>query len=342
MRSRTERRLAGVGFSLALCTALILALGLPPEVGIAVASEGAQRSSGASVLRERDGSGASPREYWTPRRLALARPLRVPVLDDENARPSATPSGTWGTAGGLPPQAGRGLPVTPPVGRVDSAQVADQTFYPQRANGKLFFVQGRSRYSCSASVVPSRTHSVILTAGHCVYSLYTGWSKKIFFIPAYRGRARPYGTWGWRAEIVPRAWYRSENPNYDYAAISLRSNARGKVGNVVGELGLRWNAARSQHYRAIGYPSNFGGGDFMWQCLSSLYGQDGGRFGGPPSLGISCDMSFGASGGSWQIEQSDGWYVASVTSHSLRGQPNVLYGPYLTPKINPMLAKLQR
>jgi V8-like Glu-specific endopeptidase len=266
-------------------------------------------------------------EYWTPRRMAAARPLPAPAPPRERSGRAA------GHGGGPRPGAPGFLPPSPPRAgagaRRNSGEVRGQRRFPQRANGKLFFTRGRRRYACSAVVVQSRSDAVVLTAGHCVH--YRGrWSRRVLFVPAYRRGARPFGLFRGAAAAVPRPWL-AHNPNYDYGAIKLRRGSRGsRVGEVTGEIGVSWNYPRDQRYRIVGYPVNYGGGERMWGCSSRFRRRDGRRFGGPASLGVGCRMRKGASGGGWTYERSpgNGPYVASVTSHYYPRDPGLLFGPY--------------
>jgi V8-like Glu-specific endopeptidase len=292
-------------------------------------------------------SAAKVRGYWTPKRMAEAKPMPVPsTASPPGVGPPARAAPDAGRPGSIapaPPTGPDALTRVPTTKRVDSGLVADQRSWPQSTNGKLFFVQGRYRYECSASVPPSQSHSVILTAGHCVYGP-GGWSRKITFVPAYDRGARPFGTWSWRYEAVPRQWWRIGNWNYDYAAIKLKANSRGRVGSVVGEQGIAWNYPRRQDYRIIGYPHNISRGRQMWSCQSSFRRVDGKRLSGPPATGVDCNLGAGASGGGWSFYDTpgDGPYLGSVTSHSLRGVQGILFGPYFTANVNRLIGRVNR
>ena len=299
-----------------------------------VSFQGAEDAVAKPALEREGESAAEVRAYWTPERLKTARPVRpAGGQATEPVAPTPLPSAV-GSPGLRAPQPGAGQRSAAPLplGRRPLGQVSNQTAFPQRANGKLFFVRGGNRYSCSASVVASRSDDVILTAGHCVYLWPEGWSKKLIFIPAYRHNHRPFGTWQWRSETIPRPWA-LRNTNYDYAAIELRPSRRGSVGEVVGELGLAWNYARQQRYRALGYPFNFFRGERMWQCVSGATGTDGSRLPGPPSTAIRCGMREGSSGGAWLIARKGNPHVASVTSHYYRDERSRIYGPYFDRKV---------
>jgi hypothetical protein len=237
------------------------------------------------------------RQYWTPERMAAARPLPVPAVPPSTGGPASGPDRRAGRPGLLLPSPPRGRQAVSP--RLGSGEIRAQRRFPQRTNGKLFFTQGRQRYTCSGVVVQSSSDAVILTAGHCVF--WRGrWSRRVLFVPAYRRGARPFGTFRGTAEAVPRAWWIGRDLNYDYGAIMLRRGSRGRrIGEATGELGVSWNYPREQLYRVTGYPSNLGNGERMWGCESRLRRRDGRRFPGPASNGVACPMRHGSSGGGW-------------------------------------------
>ena len=77
--------------------------------------------------------------------------------------------------------------------RADLYGKKNNTLYPYRAAGKLFFKIGSSTYICSASLIK---RGIVVTAAHCVANygqsqFYSGWQ----FVPAYRNGTAPYGTW---------------------------------------------------------------------------------------------------------------------------------------------------
>jgi hypothetical protein len=227
--------------------------------------------------------------------------------------------------------------------RLGSGEIRAQRRFPQRTNGKLFFTQGRQRYTCSGVVVQSSSDAVILTAGHCVF--WRGrWSRRVLFVPAYRRGARPFGTFRGTAEAVPRAWWIGRDLNYDYGAIKLRRGSRGRrIGEATGELGVSWNYPREQLYRVTGYPSNLGNGERMWGCESRLRRRDGRRFPGPASNGVACPMRHGSSGGGWTYLRGPGDpYVASVTSHFYRRRPGLLFGPYFDRRLPELIRYVDR
>jgi hypothetical protein len=165
---------------------------------------------------------------------------------------------------------------------------------------------------------------VVWTAGHCVNdgpgAFHTNWT----FVPAYRDGTRPLGTWPARALLTTDAWRTSGALGHDLgAAVVSTSAGTALTDRVGGGRAIAFNAARDQSYTSFGYPvgSPFTGGR-LWTCSSPLVGSDTSV--SPTTMAIGCDMTSGASGGSWVA----GGSVMSVNSYGYAGEPDVMYGPY--------------
>jgi hypothetical protein len=334
---------------LTLRTALAACLGL-----LLIAPTGALAGGTAAHRLPAGSAGHGARAYWTAKRIRSASPrpaVRRATAAPSAASPLAAPvgdaaAGTVDLTRTRPPRRTLAHPVGPgddPPYQSGEVPLAAQTTYPTSTNGLLLGkFDGIGSYSCSASVVSSSSHNVILTAGHCVYDEKAGFAKKIAFVPAYHDGSRPFGTWIGRRETVARGWVRG-NFNYDYAAIRLRSPA-GTLGDAVGEKGLAWNQPRNQSFQAIGYPYNRGETELMWNCVAPFAGVDPyDRSSGKPDSGIGCDMGEGASGGGWTIrDDEDVPYVNSVTSFGYSRIDDVLFGPYLTRKVLKVVNRANR
>lgn len=124
------------------------------------------------------------------------------------------------------------------------------------AVGVLFSLgSGMRTHQCTASVVRSPHHNVILTAAHC------GTGTHQAFVPMYDrhrdGRHQPYGVWavahGWRSV---RYSYYGTGSNLDVAFLRVRPDARGR--NVQDRTGgNRLTRTRGYVHRVtvIGYPA---------------------------------------------------------------------------------------
>jgi len=308
---------------------------------LASADDGvAQRSFSAKASK-------AATKFWTPARMRVASPLALPQQagsPDYSAprpKPRALPqSSRLDLSNTLAPSAPRGggkvqIGDRPPF-QSGEVPLGQQTTYPTSTNGRMFGkLPGIGLYSCSGTVVSSKSQSVVLTAGHCVFDQGAGFAKRVIFVPAYHDRDRPFGTWSAQRLVATKGWQRVTNYNYDYAALALRKSGGKTVGSVVGEQGVAFDQARQQTFQAIGYPFNFSKAELMWNCVADFAGVDPrDRFAGKPDNGIGCDMSSGASGGGWFIrDTAGGQYINSVTSFGYRAIKKVLFGPYFDRKV---------
>ena len=298
--------------------------------------------------------GHGAKAYWTAKRMRATEPLPIPLRDDlpggDTATPLSVPAAGPNAASPARVDLSRTIAGSPPKGsRIGDdppylsgeVPLESQTTYPTSTNGRVFGkFRGLGQYSCSATVVASKSDSVILTAGHCVFDGDAGFASKIVFVPAYHRGDRPFGVWQGTREVINKGYFKLLNPNDDYAAIKLKS-ASGKLGQVVGEEGLAYSQPRNQGFQVIGYPFNLGRTELMWNCLTNFAGVDNlDRFPGKPDSGVGCDMTEGASGGGWTIRDPAGTpFLNSVTSYGYPKLKNVIFGPYLTKKAMKLIGK---
>jgi len=238
---------------------------LAAAISLALSAGGAWAQSAALTTSTAGPSAAAVRSFWTPARLARAKPIEKRAAVTLGAAPSlaGAPSGPQISGDGAPPTA-RGEPANEFLYKVtkeeeendsggvapfatsstgaffttsrvfpDSATVA----YPYRATGKLFFHDPRTNedFICSASVLRPR---VIVTAGHCVFHPAPGSANDYFysnwlFVPAFRqfppaDFIAPYCSWTTNFRIVAGAWSNSNGnvPNaQDVALIQANDKA---------------------------------------------------------------------------------------------------------------------
>ncbi|SDP19504.1 V8-like Glu-specific endopeptidase [Nakamurella panacisegetis] len=80
------------------------------------------------------------------------------------------------------------------------------------------FADGLSNpHSCSASVVHSPRHNLVLTAAHCI----SGTGRGLQFAPGYDNGSTPYGVWTVQKAWVAPAWIASQDPHADYAFLQV-------------------------------------------------------------------------------------------------------------------------
>ena len=343
---------------------MVLAIVVAAAIGSPAASAAALRLDRLGPVVgsvERPAARSHALAYWTKARIRAARPLEEIVVDrpgQEAARPVASvvpdrgPSFSVSGAApglGIPGQLrirGRG-PARP--GAVSPDRTAarrastfirypleapdhDPEAYPNTAHGKVFSHfpgNGGEDYVCSATVVPSNTMSVAMTAGHCLYQRDKGgFARNVVFVPAYHsgdaGGIAPLGHFAARKLWIPRGWQAHQYVSLDVAAISLAANeSGGLVEDVAGSRGIRFNRKRSTALDAYGYPTEppFDG-ITPWVCDAHTTGSDDGaaNLPGPTPLQIACDLTGGASGGGWIVNQGPDprlapGFLFSVTSY---------------------------
>jgi hypothetical protein len=226
-----------------------------------------------------------------------------------------------------------------PAAQTSSLRVVDAASVEHRTNGKIFAVDPvRGPYSCSGTALSTPSRSIVLTAGHCV--LEGGlWGRDIRFVPAYDHRARPFGVFRASRVYTMAPWRNGENPDFDVAAVMVKPNALGTLGDVVG--GREWTTGRSRFssFEIFGYPAGALRGESLRACDTSGLGSDEltNPFGGPPTIPGKCDMAGGASGGGWIV---DGRYVDGVTSYGYTRVHTRLYSPYFGAAVGKFLAGL--
>ncbi|MFI9722387.1 trypsin-like serine peptidase [Streptomyces sp. NPDC052396] len=210
--------------------------------------------------------------FWTPERMASAT--------DPSGR-VARPKG-W-TASHKTPSAAAGI--------------TGEHFGGIKSVGVLFHTdKGMKAHYCSASVVRSAGHNLILTAGHCV-------GDNAVFVPQYnknRGADnQPYGVW------PVKEWFRdheyasdkSANSDLDFAFASVKDNGGRSVEDVVGANTLARTPGFNNKLTVIGYPMDkYDPADVAFRCpdaqTTALPGYN--------QMQIDCaGMWGGVSGGPW-------------------------------------------
>jgi hypothetical protein len=223
--------------------------------------------------------------YWTPQRLAQAKPMPapqgVPGATRDQVGPPTFVHATAPTSSGpqrLQPMSS----VWTTIGRL------------------VFSVPGKGDYLCSANVVTSNNRDVIATARHCVMDIGTGQTYSNFrFAPSYDRGSAPQGWWNWRS----MGWRIDDtSPGGDNAFIVLATGGNGNrhVQDAVGSSGIGFNQPSNSYAHGLGIPADK---DYAVWCEGQPY--DG------PQGGVqipNCNgLSGGASGGAFIVNyQGDG------------------------------------
>jgi trypsin len=226
-----------------------------------------------------------------------------------------------------------------PMAGASSLRVAEASSAETRTNGKIFAVDPvDGPYTCSGTALTTPSRSIVLTAGHCV--LEGGrWGKDIVFVPAYDHGARPFGTFTASAVYTMPQWREGENPDYDVAAIKVKPDPLGRLGDVVGSRGWTTDRSRYTGFQIFGYPAGALEGESLRSCDTRGLGSDvfTNVFGGPPTVPGRCDMAGGSSGGAWLVA---GGLVDGVTSYGYTHHLGRLYSPYFGDEVGSFLASL--
>lgn len=313
MRSLPARARRGTAAPFAALLALLLALALP-----ALASAGyrthAPAGASASASQERAQAERVLR-YWTPERMAGARPLDLAVGG----------SGETELLVGAPELAGAAA---------SFIRVATPEVPPYSVNGRIFIRRGNLQGYCSGTAINTPTRALVLTAGHCVNSGPENghraiWASFLEFVPAYSGGVAPFGAFVARGSKIfaPKQWTKQGNPDFDLGAFLVRPNAEGVnlADAVGGGATIVTGLPRAQQFTTFGYP---GQTKSMQSCQSPYLGDDALSypFPGPPTMAIRCHWAPGASGGGWLI--AGGTQINGVNSYLHLENKSRTYGPY--------------
>ena len=201
--------------------------------------------------------------------------------------------------------------------------------YPLSTVGKLFFTTAAGQdHVCSGTAVESLNHSVVDTAGHCLY-LYGAWVQNVIFCPLYDNGRTPYGCWAARDLEVPSDWISARPTDYhhDFGMAIVAPNSQGALTDQVGGAGWAFNQPVNQPFYAYGYPAGY---PFDGQTRQSCEGSVGTTWqhGGGMVVSIPCDMTGGSSGGPWFIQIGSNLYLNGHNDFISSLQPRHLFSPY--------------
>jgi len=317
---------------------------------------------------------AQVQAYWTPQRMAAARPMPLGQMSSHGdaadspskptgppgSRPGRTPSGVASGPAGLSGDARspehQTYHVQPPF---DRWQYFARYRSPVGANppyistvSKMFFTQYNVNYVCSATVIHV---DGVLTAGHCVHAgngdLVNGWSTNMLICPSWDNGAQHFyvGCWVGENAVVYTDWANTgDDPNYeiDFGSVAtadtgtLRPN---QIGVTTGWAGLAWNFPRDEHWMAFGYPAGapFNGDKIITAASEYGYDDDSNTsavapYNQPDSVSMGNDMTGGSSGGVWFKDFGTGWYANGHNDWRHTAFPNEMNSPYYDDRVPPI------
>jgi V8-like Glu-specific endopeptidase len=300
----------------ALFVAPLLLLALLPGAATAAGPKAnPQAQSRAAVLA-----------YWTPERIASAKPIELKHAAKPNAKPGGGGGGSGTTTGASWPAS-----ATDPI---------------TKGTGKVLFSMGGGNWVCSGSVATDtrNTYSLILTAGHCVVDADTGeFATNWLFVPAYDLKPTftcantQFGCWTAsalvaRSEFANAGGFNDEAVRHDWAFAVVGGG--GKTANaglqldatVGGSFALDATAGVGSTVTALGYPAaeKYRGNDLVYcQGATKTDAQTGNT-----TYSLPCGMTGGSSGGPWLTNASAGFgaKLKSLNSYGYSGVKN-MYGP---------------
>ena len=201
--------------------------------------------------------------------------------------------------------------------------------YPKSTVGKVFFTNATGQDSvCSGTAVASLNHSVVDTAGHCLY-WNGGWVKNLVFCPLYDNGSAPFGCWAARDLEVPADWIgaRANDLHHDFGMAIVAPNSQGDLTDLVGGAGWAYNQPTNQQFYAYGYPAAH---PYDGQTRKACEGPVGKSWqhGGGMVVSILCGMTGGSSGGPWFIKSGDKWYLNGHNDFTSFIQPGHMFSPY--------------
>jgi len=214
--------------------------------------------------------------------------------------------------------------------------------YPLSTVGKIFFTNGGRDSMCSGTAVISLNHSVVDTAGHCLY-LYGNWAQNVIFCPLYENGSTPYGCWAARALEVPSDWI-SAKPNdyhHDMGIAIVAPNSQGALTDAVGGAGWAYNQPVNQPFYAYGYPAGY---PFDGQTRQSCSSSSGTlwQHGAGNVISIPCNMTGGSSGGPWFIQINGNWYLNGHNDFISSIKLGHMFSPYYDDTWYAMYDKAQK
>lgn len=274
-------------------------------------------------------------DFWTEDRIQQAIPKPLPEINSLPIDEINSNSASSDEENRIPTVIQGTLPIS------SSTSIARRAGYPNTV-GKVYFVDGGSYYTCSASVVTASNKDLIFTAGHCVYSsTNSAFVSYFIFIPQYDNNTRPYGTWVARSLRAMSNWAYYTDYNYDVAIVLLYTSNGQHIQDVVGSQSVGFYYGHSATVYSFGYPSNYFNTEIMTYCTATKYFANFSSYTGDA---MSCIMNQGCSGGPWFESFSFGslsGIQTSVNSFTRTSTPNVMYGPYFGSSVQSMYTRAE-
>ena len=256
-------------------------------------------ASGGSTGTSSAGGGASTPAaagYWTRSNLLGAQPAREWSLPSPGATPSAH----------------------------NPALAAPRV-------GALFTHDANGNHFCTASVVASPGHDLLMTAAHCIHGgKGSGYNTDIVFIPGYQDGATPFGVWTPRKLLVAPQWASSSDPDFDVGFVVLQPLDGKNIEEVLGANQIGFDAGFDHLVRVTGYPTS---ADAPVTCMNRTSQQSARQ------VKFECGGFFGGTSGSPWVTDFDprtrtGTIVGVIGGYQEGGDTDAIsYSAYLNSDI---------
>lgn len=257
-------------------------------------------ASGSSTGASSAGGGASTPAgagYWTHGKLLAAQPAR------EWSLPSL----------GATPNAHNPVVAAPRVGAL----------FEHDASGNHF---------CTASVVASPGHDLLMTAAHCIHGgKGHDYNTDVVFIPGYQDGTTPYGVWTPRKLLVAQQWASSSDPDFDVGFVVLQPLDGKNIEEVLGANQIGFDAGFEHLVRVTGYPAS---ADAPVTCINRTSQQSARQ------VKFECGGFFGGTSGSPWLTKFDprtrtGTIVGVIGGYQEGGDTDAIsYSAYLNGDIH--------
>ncbi|QWF84379.1 hypothetical protein HUW46_07829 [Amycolatopsis sp. CA-230715] len=190
--------------------------------------------------------------------------------------------------------------------------------------GRLFFTfEPGGDMSCTATVVPSPTKDVALTAGHCLNGGFTREGDPVktsnaVFVPGYDDGKQPHGMFPVRAFAWSGRYHGPSSSGSDDAVIALDPVDGHHVEDVAGAQGISFGPLPSTvDTTMLGYPvSRLARGESLVSCALPATYESNSVY---SSWKTNCDMAGGASGGPWLRDFDPGTGKGTLFSVTSKG-----------------------
>ncbi|SNQ46633.1 conserved hypothetical protein [Frankia canadensis] len=315
-----------------------------PAAGLAVSAAGAGTDAAAEVLDP--AASAVTRGHPAPLSAPLSAPGAISAAEQQQVAQYWTAQRRDRAFGAhSAARLGAPAPARPPATRfADDPGSASTTTPPPPSDGtpytrgglvtattgRLFTTIDGADFACSASVVTSAGRDLVVTAGHCLHGgAGSRFGQNVAFVPGYSDGTLPYGIWTARRLTITSAWAQGSNFDDD-AGFALFNLQHGRhLQDVVGAQGIAFGLPITYPQFSFGYPrlAPYDGSHLIYCAGPGSADTYGG-----PSIGVTCRMTAGASGGPFitglgRLGAGHGW-IDGVVSYAYAGSGDRLYGTH--------------